>query len=118
MVKSKGGRPKLKLCKIDIVKLAKHGLTNEEVADVLNCSADTLENRFSGSLKEGRSNLAVSLKRAQLNSAINEGNTTMLIWCGKQWLGQRDGRYEVQHNGDIVVNVKHFGTGDAKPWKG
>ena len=34
----------------------------------------------------------VSLRRKQYQKAVEEGNPTMLIWLGKQWLGQSDGQ--------------------------
>jgi hypothetical protein len=38
---------------------------------------------------EGRARLCQSLKRKQVELA-DAGNVTMLIWPGKQYLGQRD----------------------------
>jgi len=34
--------------------------------------------------------LNASLRRKQVESALQHGNTTMLIWLGKQRLGQRN----------------------------
>lgn len=45
--------------------------------------------------EQGAEDGKASLRRMQWQQA--EGNTTMLIWLGKQWLGQRD-RWE--HSGD------------------
>ncbi len=43
----------------------------------------------------------ISLRRTQKQQADN-GNATMLIWLGKQWLGQTD-TSRVQHSGEIAV---------------
>jgi hypothetical protein len=40
-------------------------------------------------IKRGRARLRKSLRRAQIKSALS-GNSTMLVWLGKQYLGQSD----------------------------
>jgi hypothetical protein len=46
-----------------------------------------------------------ALRRRQFQSAM-DGNPTMLIWLGKNWLGQTD-KQEVAHTGDAgVVKVR------------
>ena len=40
-------------------------------------------------IKRGRARLRKSLRRAQIRSALS-GNSTMLVWLGKQYLGQSD----------------------------
>tara|TARA_A100001201_G_scaffold41729_1_gene42726 strand:- start:167 stop:499 length:333 start_codon:yes stop_codon:yes gene_type:complete len=85
----KVGRPKKEL-DIDIIqKLASIMCTNVEIAQVVGCHADTLADNFSEYLKKGREEGKISLRRLQWTKAQN-GNTTMLIWLGKQWLGQKD----------------------------
>lgn len=115
MAKSKGGRPPLKLCKKDVHDLAQVGLTDEEISNILDCSPDTLTRRFSGSLIKGRGDLRQSLKRVQIAKAL-AGDNTMLIWCGKQYMGQRDSRQEVEHKGDVAILVKHYGDTNAVPY--
>jgi AraC-like DNA-binding protein len=61
-----------------------------EMAAVLNCSPDTLQRRFAAVIEKGRERGKSSLKRAQWKKAVDEGNPTMLIWLGKQHLGQTD----------------------------
>lgn len=51
----------------------------------------------------------VSLRRAQLKAALN-GNTTMLVWLGKQWLGQRD-QVEVSTDDDTLAKAKELLSG-------
>ena len=116
MGKSKGGRPKLQLCYDDIKNLASIGNSQEDIAYILKCSVDTLSRRYADALKEGSSELRKSIKKTQIDVAVKDRNTTMLIWCGKQWCGQRDGRLQVQHEGSVIVNVKNFGDKKAKKW--
>lgn len=70
-------------------KLAAIGCTHEEIASVVGCSTDTLVRRFLDVIEEGRSQGKSSLRRKQWEMAIN-GNVTMLVWLGKQYLGQTD----------------------------
>jgi DNA-binding Lrp family transcriptional regulator len=72
-----------------IVELAKLRCTNTEIARVLGCSTRTLRNRFKEVIAKGREEANVSLRHMQWRSAEN-GNVTMQIWLGKQYLGQTD----------------------------
>lgn len=60
-----------------------------EIASVMNCSVDTLENRYSDIIKSGQASGKSSLRRMQFKKAM-EGNATMLIWLGKHYLDQKD----------------------------
>jgi len=85
---------------IDYIKLdamcAIH-CTGEECAAILNIDYDTLNRRlkedgkggFTDYFKLKGSNGKMSLRRKQYDQAMS-GNSTMLIWLGKQWLGQAD----------------------------
>lgn len=83
------GRPRKELDEKLLEELASIGCTTPEMATILDVSEDTLERNFAGILKKGRANLDMSLRRKQVNVA-NTGNVTMLIWLGKQRLGQTD----------------------------
>ncbi len=60
-----------------------------EIAAFLNCHPDTITNRFQEVYLKGREQGKAKLRDLQLKAA-NSGNVTMLIWLGKQYLGQRD----------------------------
>lgn len=83
-------RPRLKIDTELLEKLAQIHCTSEEAAAILNCSKDTLEKRYSAVLKRGREKGLASLKRRMWDAAVNEGNTTMMIWLSKQYLGMSD----------------------------
>lgn len=89
-------RPQKKIDPKQVEQLAAINCSHAEMAAVLGCSADTLERRFAAVIKEGRGKGNVSLKRKQWQAAM-DGNITMMIWLGKQNLGQRD-RQEVEMN--------------------
>jgi hypothetical protein len=82
-------RPRLELDEDQIEKLAAIMCTMEEIASVVECSVDTLERRYAEVIKRGRERGKMSLKRKQYETAM-KGNVSMLIWLGKQHLGQRD----------------------------
>lgn len=86
-----GGRPKKVIDYETARKLALIQCTLEEIANFFECSVRTLERDkefcqvYKKHIGEGR----MSLRRKQWKAA-DEGNTTMLVWLGKQYLGQRD----------------------------
>lgn len=80
-------RPLLEIDPEEVLKLAQLGCKNEEMADFLGCSVDTLDRRFAEEIRKGRSDLKMSLRRMQIQSA-QKGNVVMMIWLGKQLLGQ------------------------------
>jgi hypothetical protein len=82
-------RPKLKIDDEQVRKLAAINCTNVEMASVLGCDVRTLERRFAATIKDGRAHGVMSLKRKQYEVAMN-GNIAMLIWLGKQLMGQTD----------------------------
>lgn len=63
--------------------------TNDEIAAIVGCGTSTLERRCRDALIRGREEAKASLRRAQWAKA-QQGNTAMLIWLGKQYLGQKE----------------------------
>ena len=70
-------------------KLAKFGCTKKEMADFVGCSADLLEKSYSEYLTKGRAEQKMRLRQLQWKSA-EKGNVSMLIFLGKNILGQQD----------------------------
>ena len=78
-------------------KLALMQCTLNEVAAWFECSPDTIENRvkeehgvkFSDYYAEKRNRGKIALRRAQWQAATS-GNTSMMIFLGKQYLEQSD----------------------------
>jgi hypothetical protein len=82
-------RPQIEIDAAQVEKLAQIGCKNTEIADYFLCSEDTITRRFAEELTKGRADLRMSLRRMQIKSA-QAGNVVMLIWLGKQMLGQQD----------------------------
>lgn len=83
------GRPRKVISAEQVEQLAAIQCSYAEMAAVLGCNESTLTRRFAQAIKKGRENGKASLKRMQYKKAM-EGNPTMLIWLGKQHLGQAD----------------------------
>ena len=83
------GRPKLDIDAEEVEKLAGMQCTMAEMAAWFGCDPQTIANRFSDETTKGREEGKMSLRRKQLSVAMG-GNVAMLIWLGKQYLGQRD----------------------------
>jgi len=83
------GRDKKVIPPEQVQDLASIGCTDRDVANFFGVDENTLRYNFSDYLIKGREELKVSLRRAQLKLALG-GNATMLIWLGKNILGQTD----------------------------
>ena len=83
------GRDKKVIDPEEVEKLAAIGCKDSEIADWFGIKQDTLRYNFADQLVKGRESLKQSLRRAQLNLALS-GNAVMLIWLGKNILGQSD----------------------------
>ena len=86
------GRPR-KIVGVDLEKLkdlCSIQCTNTEIAAIMHVDMDTLTNTYSEIIREAREAGKQSLRRAQWKKAVEDGNPTMLIWCGKFHLGQKE----------------------------
>ena len=84
------GRPKKYEIPTDkLEQLASFGCTNIEMASYFGCSPDLLEKSYSEFLTKGRDKGKIRLRQLQYKAA-EKGNVVMLIWLGKQVLGQSD----------------------------
>jgi hypothetical protein len=91
------GRNKTIIPPEEVYKLAQIGCKNQEIADWFGIDENTLTYNFSVELLKGRENLKQSLRRAQLKLALS-GNATMLIWLGKNILGQSENPLDTEAN--------------------
>jgi hypothetical protein len=95
-----GGRPRIEFTEKEwqiIENACKIQCTGEEIASLLGIDYDTMNSRIKETFGEGFSDYIkrfslhgrTSLRRLQWKAA-ESGNTTMLIWLGKQYLEQSD----------------------------
>ena len=73
----------------EVKNLAKYGCTNLEIADFYGCDESLLRKSYSEYLTKGRAKGKMRLRQLQWQAA-EKGNTSMLIFLGKQMLGQMD----------------------------
>jgi len=92
------GRPLTVIDWDEFEKLCGMLCTQVEIADWFGCTDDTIQAAvlkkygvgFSELYKKKSVKGKVSIRRAQYLSATEDRNPTMLIWTGKQHLGQKD----------------------------
>ena len=83
-------RPKkYNIDKDQLEKLASSGCTNTEIAEFFGCTKSLLTKSYSTNLTKGREKGKIRLRQMQWKAA-DKGNVTMLIWLGKQILGQAE----------------------------
>lgn len=70
-------------------RLASIGTPVKDIAYVLQTTEEILHDHFRQELDAGSAEKRVRLRQKQLELALS-GNVTMLIWLGKQYLGQAD----------------------------
>lgn len=95
-------RPKLVIDVKQVETAASIGCTQEEIGYIVGCSVRTLQTRrdLHEAYDRGMARMRTSLRRMQWKKAC-EGNVTMMIWLGKQVLGQKD-RVEETLRSEVV----------------
>ena len=84
-----GSTKKYNLDTNQVEQLASFGCTDTEIASFFDISRTTLERNYEQYLTKGRESGKIRLRQMQWASA-KKGNVAMLIWLGKQLLGQSD----------------------------
>lgn len=82
-------RPKLDIDPNVVAAMAFAGSPTVEIAAYLGCDEGTIRKRFSEILTKERAGRKHKLRQLQW-AAATKGNVTMLIFLGKQELGQKD----------------------------
>ena len=106
-------RPVIKINWEDFDKLCHIQCTQEEIASFFDCSIDTVARAVKREKKMGYAEYfkrkseggKISLRRQQFQAA-QKGNITMLIFLGKQYLGQSD-KIEQRQNSHVEVTSKN-----------
>ena len=84
----------------EVEKLAAIGMKISEMSEWFGVDDSTLNYNFKQELKKGRHNLKTSLRQAQIQLALG-GNCTMLIFLGKNLLGQSDNPMDSETNAPL-----------------
>ncbi len=95
--KRKVGRPPIELDPEKGQIFGYFRATYQTMAEQIDCSTDTIQramsdpdSKFAAAYKKGFSTMKMKLSEAQVKAAVEEHNATLLVWLGKQYLGQRD----------------------------
>jgi len=121
----KGGRPEVSIDWGEFEKLCQMHCTLEELAGWFGCHANTIEVAvkrehgigFREYLGQKAGVGKVSLRRAQWQKAL-AGDKTMLIWMGKQHLGQLDkSRFDLKHDVSELKATVVFESNGHEPEK-
>lgn len=117
------GRPYKELDKAIFEQLCAMMCTKWEIADFFSCDEDTVNNwckriygkTFSEVWKEKNARGRISVRRAQYKAGVEEGNITMLIWLGKQYLEQTE-KQEVhsENNNYNLIDFTNMSTEEIK----
>ena len=109
-------RPHAEINQTQFEKLCGMQCTQQEICDWFNVDDMTLNrwckrvynNSFSEIFRQKRGIGKVSLRRSQWQAA-EKGNVTMLIWLGKQYLGQTEEPQEFNDEEDAEAYYKEAG---------
>ena len=95
----------------EVEMMAKIGCTNREIAQHYGVNENTLGRVFEAYLARGRSELRQRLRQTQLRVAF-DGNPTMLIWLGRNILGQNETPYDTADNEPLPWNHDEIVTSE------
>ncbi|MFA4959756.1 MAG: hypothetical protein WC535_07705 [Candidatus Cloacimonas sp.] len=91
------GRPRIELDPKQAKIFGYFRATYDTMAEQIGCHVDTIRaamqdenSEFSKAYKNGFSSMKMKLSEAQVKTAIEEHNPTLLVWLGKQYLNQKD----------------------------
>ena len=94
-----------------IQMLASFGCSITEIAKYFMIDESTVRKKYKDELETGRESLKVKLRQLQWDHAAR-GNTALLIWLGKQYLGQTD-RNEIDIIAKLESVLKECGFEDS-----
>jgi len=91
------GRPRIELDPKQAKIFGYFRATYDTMAEQIGCHVDTIrqamqddKSEFSKAYKKGFSGMKMKLSEAQVKTAIDDRNPTLLVWLGKQYLDQKD----------------------------
>lgn len=107
----KTGRPRVEMPLQVVEMLGSYGATNREIAAHFGVSERTIDSRkaepeFREAYERGLGKGNMQLRTRQFKAAMT-GDRTMLIWLGKQRLGQKD-KIANEHTGAGGGPVRHL----------
>ncbi len=84
------GRDKTVIPEEQVAQLSQYHCTNKEMADFFGVKLQTFVDNFRDIIDKNRIITKQRLRKAQLDLALTKHDRVMLIWLGKQMLGQSE----------------------------
>lgn len=107
------GRPLLDIDVEEVKRLASIGASERDYGDWFGCSGSTIVKRFSDVIAKHNGRTRSKLRQKQIQLAL-EGDKTMLIWLGKQMLGQTESpSVAIQNNVQNVAPARSKADDEA-----
>lgn len=92
------GRKKVVIPEEEVAQLSQYHCTNKEMADFYGVPLQTFMDNFRDIIDKNRLITKQRLRKAQLDLALNGKDRVMLIWLGKNLLGQSDSPVSSESN--------------------
>ena len=92
------GRNKTVIPEEQVAQLSQYHCTNKEMADFFGVPLQTFVDNFRDIITKNRLVTKQRLRKAQLDLALNKHDRVMLIWLGKQMLGQAENPISEESN--------------------
>lgn len=95
------GRNLIQINERQVQYLAARGMTQKDIADFFEISLSSLKSKYGEVLKRGRHRLELKIRMKQLQVGM-KGDVKMLIWLGKQYLGQSE---KTEEKNDLKISI-------------
>lgn len=93
---------------LQVYRFTRDGASIEDIAAVLDIDSKTLSQRYSEEISRGRAERRILLRRWQFREA-EKGSVPMLIFLGKQELGQSENPNNERQNSAVLhVHIKEI----------
>tara|TARA_R100001530_G_C4282919_1_gene146062 strand:+ start:480 stop:905 length:426 start_codon:yes stop_codon:yes gene_type:complete len=79
-----------KIPRAKVRMLASFGCSFVEIAKYFACDEARIRQKFRDAYEQGRQDMKLKIRQAQLKSALEHGSQALLIWLGKNYLNQSD----------------------------
>tara|TARA_Y100000310_G_scaffold46204_1_gene42931 strand:- start:1250 stop:1648 length:399 start_codon:yes stop_codon:yes gene_type:complete len=104
------GRPLKKIDGDQVEMLSEFGCSSLEISKFFSCDEATVRKRFKDRIATGREKMKMKLRQLQWKHA-ELGNTALLIFLGKNYLGQAD-KSQLDLTGNLEAVLKECGYED------
>jgi hypothetical protein len=88
-----------------IRKLAVAGCNAQTIANCVGVHVRTIERNYAGLIKKARAEISERVLVKLVSKAVDDGDTTCLIWLSKQYLGFREPKYEIDQTAKGSFNI-------------